>query len=154
MLTIRTLEKIKLGAKWTMANGIYAILFGVFYLIFFNFILKTDFRAIEVVWQIFAKYNPLITALFIKLMIIKGLFIISTGIIVTYLSSYILRKKDRATWIMLFVIGLIFWTSLLTFEILDKNIYTIAICFIGWLTFIIGMLIPIKYYMQRDYEEY
>lgn len=154
MLTIRTLENIKRGARITTFNGIYAILLGIVYLGFFKLILKQNFEAISVVWQVFAKYNPAINSLFIKLMIIKGLFIITLGIVIIYLSTYILKKKDKATWVALFIIGLIFWPSLLTFEILDKNWYTAGAAFFGWLTFIIGMLIPIGYYMQREETDY
>jgi len=154
MLTIRTLENIKRGASITFYNGIYAILFGIFYLVFFRFILKENFRAITIVWQVFAKYNPALNSLLVRLMVLKGLFIITIGIAIIYLSLYILRKKDRATWIILFIIGLTFWPILLTFEILDKNLYTTVLSSIGWITFIIGMIIPIRYYMQRNYTEY
>jgi len=154
MLTIKTVENIKRGAWITYINGIYAIILGVIYLSFFRFLLKTNLKAIGVVWQVFAKYNPEINALFIRLIILKGIFIIAIGILIIYLSDYIFRKKDRGTWISLFVIGLIFWGSLLTFEIFDKNIYTISLVAIGWIGFIIGMLIPIRYYTQKDYGDY
>lgn len=154
MPTLKTLENIKTGGRITLFNGIYAILFSIVYLIFFKFILKTNFKAMDIVWQVFSKYNPSINSLIVKLMILKGIFILAIGILIIYLSSYILKKKDKASWIILFIIGLIFWPSLLTFELLDKNIYTAIASFIGWLTFIIGMLIPIKYYTQTEYEEY
>ena len=104
MLTIKTLENIKLGARITLLNGIYASLLGIFYLGFFNFILKTDMRAIDVVWQVFAKYNSALNALFIRLMIMKGIFIFSIGIFLIYLSYYILKKKDKGTWATLFIV--------------------------------------------------
>ncbi len=154
MLTTKTLENIKRGARITIFNGIYAILLGIFYLVFFEFILKTNFHAIDIVWQIFAKYNPAINLFLVKLIIIKGSFVITIGAVIAYLSNYILKKKEKATWVALFIIGLIFWPSLLTFEILDKNWYTTAMAFFGWISFIIGMVLPIKYYMQREYNEY
>ncbi len=154
MLTIQTVKNIKTGSRITLINGIYAIILGILYSSLFNFIIKTNFHSIDSIWQIFSKYNPLISALFLKLLIIKGLFIISIGIMIIYLSSYITRKKDKAAWFVLFLIGLLFWGSLLTFEILDRNLYTIVAAGIGWLTFIIGMLIPVKYYLERDYEDY
>jgi hypothetical protein len=113
-----------------------------------------DFRRIEVVWQVFAKYNPAIAAMYIKMLILKGVLIITFGVVIVYLSNYILKKKDRTAWINLFIFGLIFWASLLTIEILNKNPYTIAASFIGWIMFIIGILLPIRFYMQREYEEY
>lgn len=154
MLTIKTIDRIKNGSLVTFYNGIYAAVLGAIYLIFFNFILKTNFKAIDVVWQVFAKYNPAVNSLFIRLMILKGVFIIAIGALIAYLSNYIYKKKEKSTWIALFIIGIIFWPSILTFEILDKNIYTIIASFIGWATFIIGMLIPIKYYIQREPENF
>jgi hypothetical protein len=154
MLTIRTLEKIKNGAWITMINGIYAIVFGVLYIALMSFILKINFHEIEVVWQVFAKYNPAINLMIIKLMILKSIFIVAIGIIITYLSNYIIKKKEKPAWVILFVVGLIFWPALLTMEFLDGNIYTIIASFIGWISFIIGMLIPIRYYTQEQYSEY
>lgn len=154
MLTIRTLQNIKLGARITLLNGIYASILGICYLVFFNFILKTNMRVIDVVWQVFAKYNPDLNALYVRLIILKGIFIFALGILIVYLSYHILKKKDKATWIALFIIGLLFWPSLLAFEILDKNIYFITANVIGWITFIIGMLIPFRYFMKEDFEGY
>lgn len=154
MLTIQTLENIKRGSRLTFANGIYAILYGLLYLGFIKFIIKSDFRKAEAVWQVFIKYNPTIGSLYIKLMIIKGILIIALGIAILYLSMYVLKKKDKTAWVFLFLIGLVFWPALLTLEILNRNIYTITASFIGWLSFIIGMLIPLKYYLQREYSEY
>ena len=58
MLTIKTLESIKRGARFTLFNGIFSILLGIFYIGFFELILRANFRAINVVWQVFSKYNP------------------------------------------------------------------------------------------------
>ncbi len=154
MLTIRTLEKIKRGSWITLINGIYAVLFGILYLALMKFILRINFHEIEVIWQVFQKYNGAINFLIVRLMILKGIFISAIGIVIVYLSNYILRKKEKPTWVILFIIGIIFWPALLTMEFLDGNIYTIIAAFIGWITFIIGMLIPIKYYTQREYDEY
>jgi len=154
MITIKTVERIRNGSLMTMYNGIYAVLFGLVYLLLVNLIAKMNFRTIDVVWQVFSKYNPAISSLFIKLMIVKGILIIPIGIAIIYLSTYILKKKDKTAWVVLFIIGLVFWPTLLTFEILDKNIYTIIASFVGWITFIIGMVIPIRYYTQREYSEY
>lgn len=154
MLTIKTLEKIKKGAWITLLNGGYTILFGILYLSLMSFILKINFRHIEIVWQVFQKYNPEANFLIVRLMILKGIFIIAIGIIITYLSNYLLKKKEKITWVILFTIGIIFWPAVLVMEFLDGNIYTITASSIGWITFIIGMLIPIKYYTQREYSEY
>jgi hypothetical protein len=153
MLTIKTLERIKQGAGLTLINGIYTILFGVVYMALMSFILKINFRHIEIVWQVFQKYNPDVNFMIVRLMILKGIFIIVIGIVIVYLSNYILKKKEKMAWVILFILGIIFWPAVLTMEFLDSNIYTLVASFIGWITFIIGMLIPIKYYTQKEYSE-
>ncbi len=155
MLTIETLEKIKNGARITLFNGIFAILFGAAYLGFMNFFLKDNFRTIDVVWKVFYKYNNELASVIVRLTILKCVFIILMGIMIIYLSDYIHKRKDRFAWIMLFVLGgIIFWPTILTIELFDKNFYTIIASAIGWITFIIGMILPIRYYMQREYTEY
>jgi len=154
MVTIQTIENIKRGSKITLFSGIYAIFVGLFYIFFYNWIMYNNFRKIDSIWQIFTKYNPEISNFFFYLFLSKGLFIIALGICVIYLSIFIMRKKDKTAWVILFVIGLVFWAALLTIEMLTKNVYTISLSFIGWLIFIIGMIIPIKYYTQKSYDEY
>jgi uncharacterized membrane protein YgdD (TMEM256/DUF423 family) len=90
----------------------------------------------------------------IELIVLKAILVIALGITIIYLSNFILKKKDKTAWVILFIIGLIFWPSLLTLEFLDRNIFTVIACFIGWLSFIIGMLLPIKYYLQKEYPDY
>lgn len=154
MITIRTVENIKLGSKITFFNGIYAVLLGILYIAFYPWILNENFKAINKIWQLFYKYNPEISFLYVMSIILKGVLIISLGIAIIYLSNFIIKRKDRPAWIILFIIGIIFWPALLIIEALTKNIYTIIAAFIGWLTFIMGMLIPIRYYLQRSYSEY
>ncbi|MBM3247130.1 hypothetical protein FJZ17_01140 [Candidatus Pacearchaeota archaeon] len=154
MLTIRTVQNIKRGSRITYLNGVYAIVLGVLYLALFKLIVKMNFRQIDAIWQVFAKYNPEISGLFVRLFLLKGIFIIAIGILITYLSLYILRKKDKNAWFVLFILGVLFWPSLLTIEIFDKNIFTIVAASVGWVMFIIGMLLPIKYYIEKEYTDY
>ena len=153
MLTIKTVENIKLGSRITYFNGIYAVLTGLYYIIFCNWILKTNLRAFSSVWAVFSKYNPDLAMLLVKLQVIQGILVIALGLSIIYLSAYIARRKDRSAWVALFVMGLLLWAGLLTLEILNWNLTNIIITGIGWLMFIIGMLIPIGYYLGKsDYE--
>ena len=102
----------------------------------------------------FDKNNPEISALFTKILFLQGILILTLGACIIYLSAYILRKKDKAAWAILFPIGVIFWGGVLIVEILNKNIYTITLSFIGWITFIVGMIIPYKYYTRKTTDEY
>jgi hypothetical protein len=154
MLTIQTVQNIKRGSRITYLNGLYALVLGILYLSLFNFIIKLNFHKINAIWQVFSKYNPEISDIFIRLFLLKGIFIVVMGVVIIYLSRYILKKKDKNAWFVLFIIGVLFWASLLTIEIFDKNIYTIVFASIGWVMFIIGMLLPIKYYIEKEYNEY
>ena len=154
MVTVQTIENIKKGSKITYFNGIYAMILGVLYIILFKLILIINFSNIAIVWDVFARYNSALYFLFVKLIIFKGLLIFAMGVAITYLSNYIIKKKDKAAWVVLFILGIIFWTSLLVLEILDRNIYTASAVGIGWIIFLIGMLIPMGYYMQKGYEDY
>jgi hypothetical protein len=58
------------------------------------------------------------------------------------------------TWIILFIVGIINWVALLIISIILGNILLIILTATGWLTFILGMLLPIKYYLEKSYREY
>lgn len=148
------IRRVKQGARITFFNGIYMILFGIFYAIFIKFNMKQNFNAISELWLFFAKYNTKITFLFYLFNILIGLFLISTGITIMHLSDFIIKRKDKMTWVVLFLSGLISWGGLLIISFLFKNYILIILSFIGWFLFILGMLLPIKYYLEKDYREY
>jgi len=148
------IRRVKQGAKLTIYNGIYMILFGVFYAIFVRFNMKQNFNAISELWLFFAKFNPEITQLFILFNILIGLFLISTGITIIHLSDFIKKRKDKMTWVILFLSGIISWGGLLIISFLFKNWVLIILSLIGWISFIIGMILPIKYYLEKNYREY
>ena len=149
MITIQTVENIKKGGKITLANGIYAIILGICYIIFYDYIMNISFKNYDFLWHTFTEYNPEISNFFLYTFMSKGIFMISLGICIIYFSNFIIKKKDKTAWVVLFIIGLVFWASLLTFEIFTRNIYLIVASFIGWLMFILGMTIPLKYYTQK-----
>lgn len=148
------LRKVKQGAKITYYNGVYMILFGIFYIFFVKFNMKQNFNAISELWGFFSKFNPKISYLFFLFNVIIGLFLISTGIFTMYLSDFIIKRKDKMAWVILFLSGLISWGGLLAISILFKNPLLIGLTFIGWLIFIAGMLLPIRYYLEKGYREY
>lgn len=148
------IRRVKQGARITFYNGIYMILFGIFYAIFIKFNMKQNFNAISELWLFFAKYNTKITFLFYLFNILIGLFLISTGITIMHLSDFIIKRKDKMTWVILFLSGIIAWGGLLIISFLFKNYILIILSFIGWLLFILGMLLPIHYYLEKDYREY
>jgi len=154
MINFRTLERVKWGARVTYYNGIYAFILGIVYIAFFEFILKTNFTSLKVVWNVFSQYNPGISYLLVKLVILKGVLVVAVSIIIMYLSSYVYRKKDRTSWLILLIIGIIFWPGLLVMEFLDKNIWTIILTSIGWISFLMGILIPVRYYVIDVQESY
>jgi len=148
------IRRVKQGARITWYNGIYMILFGIFYMIFIKFNMNQNFKAINELWGFFAKFNPEITSLFYLFNILIGLFLISTGITVIHLSDFIIKRKDKMTWVVLFLSGLIAWVGLLIISFLFKNPLLISLSIIGWVMFVFGMLLPINYYMEKSYREY
>jgi len=148
------IKKVKQGARITLYNGIYMILLGVFLIIFVRFNMKNNFQAISVIWRIFIKYNPRIAQLFFLFNTTIGILLVSMGIIIIYLSYFIIKRKDKMTWVILFLSGITSWGGLLVIAVLIKNLIIIATIFIGWISFVIGMIIPIKYYIEKSYREY
>ena len=148
------IRKVKQGARITWYNGIYMILFGIFYTIFIKFNMNQNFKAISELWEFFAKFNPEITFLFYLFNILIGLFLISTGITMMHLSDFIIKRKDKMTWVILFISGLIAWSGLSIIAYLFKNQILIVLSILGLAIFIFGMLLPISYYMEKSYREY
>ncbi|MEK6914240.1 MAG: hypothetical protein AABW83_01175 [Nanoarchaeota archaeon] len=148
------IQRVKQGGRITYANGIYMIFLGLFIIFFDNMNMKSNFNAINQLWGFFSKFNPEIANIFILYHILIGTLIIPSGIIIIYLSDYIIKRKEKTTWVMLFLFGIIEWVSLLIISFLLKNTIFIIITFIGWSMFCLGMLIPIEYYLQKNYREY
>ena len=148
------IRKVKQGARITWYNGIYMIVFGIFYAVFAKFNMRQNFNAISELWGFFAKFNSEITFLFYLFNILIGLFLISTGITMMHLSDFIIKRKDKMTWVILFISGLIAWGGLVIISFLFKNYILISLSAIGWIMFVLGMLIPISYYMEKSYREY
>jgi hypothetical protein len=148
------IQRVKQGARITFYNGIYMILFGAFYIFFVKYNMEKNFTSIDQLWGFFARYSADISYLFYLFNVLIGLFLISSGICVMYLSDFIIKRKDKMTWVVLFLSGLISWVGLLTISILFKNWVLIVLSFIGWLDFVVGMVLPIKYYLEKNYKEY
>jgi len=148
------IQQVKKGANITLYNGIYMILFGIVYSFLIKYNMNYNFGAVEELWGFFAKYNPKIAYLFFLFNVLIVIFLISNGIILIYLSDFIKKRKEKMTWVILFLSGIISWGGLLVISILFKNPLLIGLSFIGWFSFIAGMVIPIKYYAEKAYREY
>jgi len=148
------IQRVKQGARITYANGIYMMFLGLFLIFFDNMNMKTNFTAINQLWGFFSKFNAEIASLFILFHILIGTLLFSSGIIFLYLSDYIIKRKEKMTWVMLFIIGIIDWVALLIVAVVLGNTILIVLTAIGWAMFIFGMLLPINYYLQKSYREY
>lgn len=148
------IQRVKQGAKITFYNGIYMILLGLFYIFFIKRNMRINFKVISELWGFFDKYDSNISYLFYLFNIILGIILISNGISIIYLSDFIIKRKEKITWVILFLSGIITWGGLLTISILFKNWLAIVLSGAGWLSFVIGMVLPIKYYFEKNYKEY
>jgi hypothetical protein len=148
------IQRVKQGANITYYNGIYMIFLGLYNIFFVGFNMKYNFNAISQLWGFFAKYNSNIAYMFYLFNVVIGIFLISEGVVIMYLSDFIFKRKEKMTWVVLFLSGIISWAGLLTVSILFKNYWLISLTFLGWITFVTGMLLPIKYYLEKNYREY
>ena len=148
------IQRVKQGARLTFYNGIYMSLLGLFSIIFNDYVMRTNFVAISELWGFFLRYDKNISNLFLFFVIVMGILMISNGIFIIYLSDYIMKRKEKITWVILFISGIISWVGLLIISILFKNWALIILTFIGWLSFVVGMIVPIKYYIEKSYREY
>ncbi|MBT4135287.1 hypothetical protein HOD75_00525 [archaeon] len=148
------IKRVKQGARITYYNGVYMIALGFFYIFFIKYNMEKNFSVTSELWGFFTRFNPELSFLFYLFNVLIGLFLISTGINTMYLSDFIIKRKEKMTWVILFLSGLISWVGLLTISILFKNLILILFAFAGWLSFVIGMLLPIQYYLQKNYREY
>ena len=115
---------------------------------------KTGKKFLVVSFLDLSRFNPEIANIFILFHILIGILLFSSGIMILYLSDYIIKRKEKMTWIILFIIGITNWVTLLIISLILGNILLIILTAIGWLTFIFGMLLPIKYYLEKSYREY
>lgn len=148
------IQRVKQGARIAFYNAIYMIILGIFIIFFIDFNMKSNFNSISQLWGFFEKYNSKISHMFVLLNVLTGIFLIALGIVNMYLSDFIIKRKEKMTWVVLFISGLVSWAGLLTVSILLENWYLIVLTFLGWLTFVIGMLLPIQYYLEKPYREY
>ena len=145
---------IKLGSLITLYNGIYAVIFGFFFVFFSKFLISKYFEEFPEVWEILVKRWISDLSQYYLILIYTGFLLVSFGIFIIYLSFLILKKRDKLSWVILFLGGLFGWGSLFVFNILAKNLIITVLSFIGWVSFVMGMIIPIKYYIKKEIPEF
>lgn len=148
------IQTVKQGAKITLYNGIYLILLGILTISLQKFNMTLLFESISELWGFFSTYNPRIANLFFLFNLLTGILLISIGIFIIYLSYFIIKRKEKITWVVLFISGIICWAGLLIISFFLKNWIIISLMAFGWLMFIFGMLMPIRYYIEKEYKEY
>jgi hypothetical protein len=148
------LKLIRLGSLITLYNGIYAIILGFFMVIFSKFLIKKYFEPFPEIWEILVKKWLSDISQYHLILIYAGLLLVSFGIFVIYLSVFIIKRKDNLAWAVLFFGGIVGWASIFIVNIIAKNFIMIILSFIGWASFVTGILIPIKYYLQKGYPKF
>ena len=142
---------IRLGSLITLYNGIYAIVYGILILIFSKIIIAEYFRKNPIPWSLFTVNFQYPAKLYYSLMFTDAFLLISLGIFIIYLSYFILKRKDKLSWIILFLAGIISWGGLFIVHIIMGSLIITILSFIGWVSFAVGMIIPIKYYIYKEY---
>jgi len=141
---------IKLGSMITIANGIYAVLLGGFFIFFSRFLISKYFERFPEVWAILVEKWISDISQYFLILIYVGFLLISFGIFIIYLSLFILKTRDKLAWVILFSSGIIGWAGLFIVNILAKNLILIILSSIGWISLVIGMTIPLQYYIRKE----
>lgn len=144
------LKLIKLGSLITFYNGIYAVILGFFVMFSSKFLIEKYFERFPEVWEILVRKWLSEISQYFLILIYTGFLLISFGVFIIYLSIFIIKRKDKLAWVVLFFAGILGWASLFIVNILAKNLIMIILSFIGWISFVVGMVIPIKYYLQKQ----
>ncbi len=142
---------IRLGSIITLYNGIYAILYGIILILFKSIIMAEYFTKIPATWGIFKRSFPYRAQIYSSLLTMHGFLLISFGIFIIYMSYFILKRKDKLAWVILFLSGILSWASLFLINVFTGSWILRSLSFIGWVSFVIGMVFPIKYYLGKNY---
>ena len=145
---------IRFGSLMTLYNGIYAIIYGVLTLIFSKMIIAEYFRKNPISWSSFTVNFQYPAQFYYSLMLTHAFLLISLGIFIIYLSYYILKRKDKLAWLVLSSSGVISWASLFLIHVTIGSLIITILSFVGLASFIAGILLPIKYYLQKSYHEF
>ena len=148
------IQRVKQGARITLYNGIYMILLGIYNILFIKVNMKISFNSISLLWGFFSRYNGNVAYFIYILNILIGVLLISQGIVIIYLSDFIIKRKEKMTWTVLFLSGILTWAVLLVISILLNNWLLSILTGLGWLSFLFGMVLPIRYYLEKNYREY
>jgi len=148
------IKLIRWGSLMTMYNGIYAIFYGILTLSFSKVILSEYFNSSPVPWRLFASSFPYRANLYYSLLLTSSFFMISLGIFIIYISYFVLKRKDKLAWVILFSGGILSWASLFIISWITGSWIIRVLSFVGWVSFIIGMALPLKYYLKKDYHEF
>lgn len=148
------IQRVKQGARISLYNGVYMILLGIYLVFFIKVNMIITFESIYLLWGFFNRYTHNVAHIISLFNILTGILLISEGILIVYLSDFIIKRKEKMAWTMMFLSGVIAWAALLVISILFQNWLLIILAFIGWISFIIGMVLPIRYYIEKNYREY
>tara|TARA_Y100000310_G_scaffold285110_1_gene308325 strand:+ start:1441 stop:1887 length:447 start_codon:yes stop_codon:yes gene_type:complete len=141
---------IKIGSILTLINGIYAILLGLFFIFFSKFLISKYFERFPEVWDILVEKWISDISQYFLILVYVGFLLISFGIFIIYLSTFLLKTRDKLAWVILFTSGIIGWAGLFIVNILAKNLMMIILSSIGWISLVIGMTIPLRYYIRKE----
>ncbi len=148
------IQRVKQGARITLYNGVYTVAMGIFFMVFMKLNMKLTFNSITQLWGFFARYNANVAHMFYLFNALSGVLLISNGITIIFLSDFIIKRKDKMAWIILFISGLTMWAGVLAISLLLWNFLLIILSLIGWIWFVFGMVLPIHYYLEKNYREY
>ena len=94
-----------------------------------EYFFKTAFGTV-MKWDIFSESFPYRAKLYSTLLLTNAFFLISIGVFIAYLSYFVLKRKDKLAWVILFTGGIISWAS---FFIINIMVGSWIIRILSWL---------------------
>lgn len=141
MVLVLSHESKKKGWMFVLANGGFAIIYGLLLGILPGFIIESRIQAAGMV---FLSLEEGIVNHYLTLILSTSYLLISFGVFVIYIALTGYKSGSRLSWLVFLTSGGVAWFGLLYSDLSVGSILTIGLDIIGIITYILAVLIPMK----------
>ncbi len=139
-----THKSLKRGWILVLANGVYAVAYGVLAEVFTGFIVESNVRAAGVELSEFASLQAGLVDQYLFLTRSVGYLWIAFGVFVVYLAFTGYRLGSRVAWLAYLVCGGIAWLGILYSDLSIGNLMTIGLDGVGLANYLLAVFIPMR----------